>query len=519
MQPKDLARLTALAVVTVFVGQAVTGTANATTYVGGTLANVTSYDYMAARTATLTGTDLKGWSYNDVANSLTASGPFQDQFHILNGPATIYTDTISGLVLNTGGAAAAATSFACSEGTLGPSIFVTFCGNYTFGANGVDESTAQWGPGTAYSRSIGGDDTIMGLQHNLSWYDGFHVISFSGGTLTIGNTDSNSNLSLATSGYTFTVTGLIAVPDIAASIPGLFNTGVLDDTTPAPDGSVDTHYLLVDTPDVNFPGPDAFVANPIPTGSWLANSTTSRWIAPAVNQGYPSGAASHAGGSYVYRLSFYLTGLDPATAQISGSWAADDSGIEIYLNGVSTGNTASGYSSLTPFVLGSGFVSGTNTLVFFVNNVASAGANPTGLRVQDLVGTANVAAPQDTDSDGVADAADNCPSVANANQADSDLDLRGNACDNCRSLANNTGVSAQCDSDADGFGNRCDGDMNNNNVTNNQDYGLFRAQLGQPSVSPTYNKADINCNGTVNNQDYGLFRGLLGAPPGPGAGP
>jgi hypothetical protein len=61
--------------------------------------------------------------------------------------------------------------------------------------------------------------------------------------------------------------------------------------------------------------------------------------------------------------------------------------------------------------------------------------------------------------------------------------------------------------------------MNNNNATNTQDYGLFRALLGAASTPPTYNKADINCNGAVNTQDYGLFRGLLGAPPGPGAGP
>ena len=38
----------------------------------------------------------------------------------------------------------------------------------------------------------------------------------------------------------------------------------------------------------------------------------------------------------------------------------------------------------------------------------------------------------DADGDGVPDATDNCPSVANANQADNDGDLRGNACDNCR---------------------------------------------------------------------------------------
>ncbi|MEO8224989.1 MAG: hypothetical protein ABI661_09285, partial [Gammaproteobacteria bacterium] len=58
-----------------------------------------------------------------------------------------------------------------------------------------------------------------------------------------------------------------------------------------------------------------------------------------------------------------------------------------------------------------------------------------------------------------------------------------------------------------------------NGTTNAQDYVLFRAQLGQPSIAPVYNKADINCNATVNAQDYVLFRGLLGGAPGPGAGP
>jgi hypothetical protein len=95
----------------------------------------------------------------------------------------------------------------------------------------------------------------------------------------------------------------------------------------------------------------------------------------------------------------------------------------------------------------------------------------------------------DVDGDGIENNADNCYTLANANQADSD---------------------------ADGFGNRCDGDLNNNNVTNSQDYVLFRQQLGQPSVAPTYNKADLNANGVVNSQDYVLFRGLLGKAPGPG---
>ncbi|MEO8444468.1 MAG: thrombospondin type 3 repeat-containing protein [Gammaproteobacteria bacterium] len=124
----------------------------------------------------------------------------------------------------------------------------------------------------------------------------------------------------------------------------------------------------------------------------------------------------------------------------------------------------------------------------------------------------------DADGDGIADSVDNCPAVANSDQADTDGDARGDLCDNCRLLANNSGAGAQCDSDNDGFGNRCDGDFNNNSATNAQDTTLFRQRLGQPSVAPTYNAADLNCNGSVNAQDTTLFRQLLGAPPGPGAG-
>jgi hypothetical protein len=98
-----------------------------------------------------------------------------------------------------------------------------------------------------------------------------------------------------------------------------------------------------------------------------------------------------------------------------------------------------------------------------------------------------------------------------AGSPDADSDGLADAADNCTLLSNPT----QCDSDADGYGNRCDGDLNNNNATNAQDTTVYRQQLGQPSVAPTFNKADINCSGAVNAQDSTLFRQLLGSPPGP----
>jgi hypothetical protein len=99
---------------------------------------------------------------------------------------------------------------------------------------------------------------------------------------------------------------------------------------------------------------------------------------------------------------------------------------------------------------------------------------------------------------------------------DTDGDTIPDSLDNCKLVANST----QCNSDSDIYGNRCDGDLNNNNSTNAQDTTLFRAQLGQSSSLPLYNKADINCSGAVNAQDTTLFRQLLGRPPGPsGLGP
>jgi N-acetylneuraminic acid mutarotase len=58
----------------------------------------------------------------------------------------------------------------------------------------------------------------------------------------------------------------------------------------------------------------------------------------------------------------------------------------------------------------------------------------------------------DTDADGVHNACDNCPTVANSTQTDIDGDHVGNACDNCITIAN----PSQADSDGDTRGNACD---------------------------------------------------------------
>ena len=109
----------------------------------------------------------------------------------------------------------------------------------------------------------------------------------------------------------------------------------------------------------------------------------------------------------------------------------------------------------------------------------------------------------DADNDSVLDGADNCPNVANADQADNDNDGIGNVCDstpdgetsdsdsdgvsdsldNCPLVAN----SDQLDSDADGVGDACDS-------TPNGDY--------QCTETTSSNYAHVQANRATTNGSY-----------------
>ena len=114
----------------------------------------------------------------------------------------------------------------------------------------------------------------------------------------------------------------------------------------------------------------------------------------------------------------------------------------------------------------------------------------------------------DADNDGVLDGIDNCPNVANADQADNDNDGIGNVCDstpdgetsdsdsdgvsdsldNCPLVAN----SDQLDSDADGVGDACDS-------TPNGDY--------QCTETTSSNYAHVQANRATTNGSYAFAVG------------
>jgi hypothetical protein len=71
----------------------------------------------------------------------------------------------------------------------------------------------------------------------------------------------------------------------------------------------------------------------------------------------------------------------------------------------------------------------------------------------------------DTDNDGVLDAADNCPAVPNPGQIDGDYDAIGDDCDNCPAVAN----ADQINTDGDALGDVCDPDLDNDGVANGID--------------------------------------------------
>ncbi|NBP52067.1 MAG: hypothetical protein EBU70_13000, partial [Actinobacteria bacterium] len=171
------------------------------------------------------------------------------------------------------------------------------------------------------------------------------------------------------------VTGLASLTTVAP-IAALFHTGVDDAGKPAANWTTDLHYALVSVPGGTLRTRVATNASGYPIGQWFPDNGTSAWIGPDNNWWLDAPA-----GYFVYRTTFDLQGLPAAGARIDGLWSTDDSGVDIVVNGRSTGawtNWGQFQNGFMPFTIDSGLVDGTNTIDFVVYNAGG----PTGLRVE-----------------------------------------------------------------------------------------------------------------------------------------
>lgn len=162
----------------------------------------------------------------------------------------------------------------------------------------------------------------------------------------------------------FTTIGLSPFAN-AATVPTLFGTGIDSSGNLLAPGSVDPHYLVIESAN------NAVVLTNLPA-TYIPNDEDSQWIWQQSN-GQPTNVTR------TFRTTFDLTGFDSNTVVVDGRWGTDNQGIDILINGISTGINLPGISisnfgQLHAFQIVDNFVAGTNTLDFIVldNGAVSA---------------------------------------------------------------------------------------------------------------------------------------------------
>lgn len=181
--------------------------------------------------------------------------------------------------------------------------------------------------------------------------------------------------------FTFTALGIAQADPITLYTTGVDNTGAK-----LAAGAVDTHYKYVTGSTLNNTYASA---NP----GWVPNGASSQWITLD-----PSGSLPQ--GQYTVRTTFTIdpsAGYDLSTAIINGSLYVDDR-VRILINGKDIGAFPAGGGAgflpgtLSTFVINSGFVLGTNTIDFLIDNIPAA-LSPIGLQVTTLTGSISKTAP------------------------------------------------------------------------------------------------------------------------------
>ncbi len=234
--------------------------------------------------------------------------------------------------------------------------------------------------GVATGLSYGGDFTVFSPEFAIG--RGFQI-----GLNTLDFVVNEASGSAGAGGYTalrVEMTGGSQTPGYQ-SIPGLWNSGATSQGgLPGAHGATAGNITLGAGSPLSGPVYISTSAGGFPIGPWYGDSNDSSWIVPTAD---PDNNAPD--GDYLYQISFDMTGLNTSTASILGRWAVDNEGVDILLNGVSTGNsnTVTGFGDWTPFSIstaeGDTFLSGVNTLTFVARNGAP-NPNPAGVRWEFL---------------------------------------------------------------------------------------------------------------------------------------
>jgi len=156
---------------------AVPGVADATLY-QATLTQVLTYSNNGtAGTAGNITSSTATFTYDDVSGLIQQTGGTFNVRFTTAPTSTLYRSIIQGLVMGNS-SPATATSYTCQEGNFGGGVGASICGNYNFGANFVNESTLTYGPGTAATRTLGGDDGSIGTQQSIASLNSMATLSF-----------------------------------------------------------------------------------------------------------------------------------------------------------------------------------------------------------------------------------------------------------------------------------------------------------------------------------------------------
>ncbi len=179
------------------------------------------------------------------------------------------------------------------------------------------------------------------------------------------------------------------------------------------------------------------------------------------------------------------------------------------------------------------------------NLVATANLGTLVPVIGNALGT--VGTPIDTDLDGIPDATDNCPTVANAGQEDGNGGLEvppdgvGDACDNCLNVNNPrvasdfltinpwaTLTGGQRDDDHDGYGNKCDAkfvglpsapvgglDLAQFRASNTEDRRFDTCGTSNTRPCAIFDLDELPTGNPIGGLDLGRFRQLNAATPGP----